>query len=260
MASKRDPKATAARNSKADRKRQRELFRKARNAEHDYARQLRKIARHVGDTVAVYAERGWVHTRLDELRESLKKYGEVLKPWARAVGARMLADVNRREQRAWIEKAAHMGSLVRREIQQSDVGAAMRRLLDEQVELITSIPTQAAERVHELATEGVSSGRRAEEIVGDIMRTGDVTRSRAELIARTETSRAATTLTEARSLALGSEGYIWRTAKDANVRDSHARMEGRFVRWSQPPTLDKLTGHAGALPNCRCYPEVVFRD
>jgi uncharacterized protein with gpF-like domain len=34
-------------------------------------------------------------------------------------------------------------------------------------------------------------------------------------------------------------------------------MDGQFVKWSEPPTLDGLTGHAGALPNCRCYPEPV---
>jgi uncharacterized protein with gpF-like domain len=37
-------------------------------------------------------------------------------------------------------------------------------------------------------------------------------------------------------------------------------MEGKFVRWDEPPTLDNLTGHAGALPNCRCRPEPVIPD
>ncbi|HBB8701832.1 TPA: phage head morphogenesis protein, partial [Escherichia coli] len=26
----------------------------------------------------------------------------------------------------------------------------------------------------------------------------------------------------------------------------------------KPPTLDGMTGHAGELPNCRCYKEIVF--
>jgi len=78
------------------------------------------------------------------------------------------------------------------------------------------------------------------------------------MIARTEIGRASTALTQARSLALGSTGYIWRTAEDGDVRHSHAEMEGKFVSWDRPPTLDGLTGHAGALPNCRCYCEVVL--
>ncbi|MDR0067994.1 phage head morphogenesis protein, partial [Acinetobacter sp. 11520] len=30
--------------------------------------------------------------------------------------------------------------------------------------------------------------------------------------------------------------------------------------WDNPPTLDNLKGHAGCLPNCRCYPEPSIPD
>ncbi|EFO4716945.1 phage head morphogenesis protein, partial [Escherichia coli] len=43
-----------------------------------------------------------------------------------------------------------------------------------------------------------------------------------------------------------------------DVRHSHREMEGKFVEWGKPPTLDGMTGHAGELPNCRCYKEIVF--
>ncbi|EFI2486087.1 phage minor head protein, partial [Escherichia coli] len=61
-----------------------------------------------------------------------------------------------------------------------------------------------------------------------------------------------------RALSIGSNGYIWRTAEDGDVRHSHREMEGKFVEWGKPPTLDGMTGHAGELPNCRCYKEIVF--
>ncbi len=35
-------------------------------------------------------------------------------------------------------------------------------------------------------------------------------------------------------------------------------MEGRFVPWDEPPTLDGMTAHAGEFVNCRCYPEPVI--
>ena len=35
-------------------------------------------------------------------------------------------------------------------------------------------------------------------------------------------------------------------------------MEGKFVSWDSPPTLDGMTGHAGEFPYCRCYPEPVI--
>ena len=65
-------------------------------------------------------------------------------------------------------------------------------------------------------------------------------------------------LDQARALSIGSNGYIWRTAEDGDVRHSHREMEGKFVEWGRPPTLDGMTGHAGELPNCRCYKEIVF--
>uniref|UniRef100_UPI00255ADB8F DUF6883 domain-containing protein n=1 Tax=Pseudodesulfovibrio pelocollis TaxID=3051432 RepID=UPI00255ADB8F len=78
--------------------------------------------------------------------------------------------------------------------------------------------------------------------------------------ALTEVSKAGTALTRARAESVGSEGYIWRTARDGATRPSHRAMEGRFVKWSEPPTLDGMTGHAGEFPNDRCYPEPVVHD
>jgi SPP1 gp7 family putative phage head morphogenesis protein len=129
----------------------------------------------------------------------------------------------------------------------------------QQVHLIRSLPLDAAQRVHKLVIEGHGSPR-ASEIAKEIMRSGSVAKSRAELIAQTETSRAATAFTQARAEHIGSDGYIWRTAKDSHVRDSHRHMEGRFVRWESPPTLDGLVGHAGALPRCRCFPSPVIPE
>ncbi|EOT9334790.1 phage minor head protein [Escherichia coli] len=74
----------------------------------------------------------------------------------------------------------------------------------------------------------------------------------------TELGRATGALDQARALSIGSNGYIWRTAEDGDVRHSHREMEGKFVEWGRPPTLDGMTGHAGELPNCRCYKEIVL--
>ena len=108
------------------------------------------------------------------------------------------------------------------------------------------------------AIEAVVSGGRAEPFAKEIAASGDVSRSRANLIARTELGRATGALDQARALSIGSNGYIWRTAEDGDVRHSHREMEGKFVEWGKPPTLDGMTGHAGELPNCRCYKEIVF--
>ncbi|GAB2938204.1 phage head morphogenesis protein [Hafnia psychrotolerans] len=162
----------------------------------------------------------------------------------------------------WRERSVAISSGLR-DIMNSGTGQVTRSIIDEQVKLFKSLPLQAADRVydiHNAAIEAVVSGKRSSELTKEIMRTGDVTEARARTIARTEVGRASTALTQARSTAIGSPGYIWRTAEDSDVRHSHKQMEGKYVDWSKPPTLDGMTGHAGQFPNCRCYPEVVIPE
>jgi SPP1 gp7 family putative phage head morphogenesis protein len=231
---------------------------KVRKAETQYAAQLRKAARHVGELVRAFG--GTDPATMPGLRTALERYGQALRPWAEAVGRKMVAEVAIREEVAWAEMAGQMGRSLRQEIRRAPTGEIMRQQLAQQVELITSLPREAAERVQRLATQALSEGGRAAEIAVEIARTGEVTEARARLIARTEVGRTQGLLTEARARHIGSEGYIWRTSQDGDVRKSHREMEGKFVAWSSPPTLDGLTGHAGALPNCRCYAEVVIPE
>lgn len=241
-----------------DRARGEPSFVQARKAERYYGAQLRKIARHIGELVSGSPPSDILQSAI--LGDRLRKYAELIAPWAKSVATRMLADVSRRDREVWRSRSLEIGTLLRREIDDAPTGEVMRGLMAEQVGLITSLPTEAAERVHRLVIEGMSNSTRAASVAEEILRTGLVTKSRATLIARTEVGRAHTTLTQARAEHIGSEGYIWRTAHDSDVRPSHRRMEGKFVEWGTPPTLDGLTGHAGALPNCRCYCEPVIPE
>ena len=102
---------------------------------------------------------------------------------------------------------------------------------------------------------------RAADIAAEILRTSDVTEASARRIARTEVARAASVLTESRAVYAGSEGYIWRTSGDGNVRDSHAEMNGKYVRWDTTPRLsDGTVTHAGQIYNCRCFADPVLPD
>jgi SPP1 gp7 family putative phage head morphogenesis protein len=192
---------------------------------------------------------------------ALKQYAKLIEPWALSVANYMIADVNRRDRNMWKKHAKEMGQAMRIEVDYAPTGALLHERLAEQVHLITSLPLDAAQRVHEMTTEALSTGQRAKEIAAEILRTGEVTEARARLIARTEVARTASLLTQARAEFVGSEGYIWRTAGDSDVRDSHAEMEGKYIRWSKPPKLsDGTVTHAGQIYNCRCYCEPVLPD
>lgn len=192
--------------------------------------------------------------------DRLDRYADLIEPWAEAVSSRLMSTLELSDDAMWRDRSVAISAGLR-DIMNSGTGQVTRSIIDEQVKLFKSLPLQAADRVYDIHNEAIDAvvkGRRSSELTAEIMRTGEVTEARARTIARTEVGRASTALTQARSTAIGSPGYIWRTAEDSDVRHSHAQMEGKYVAWASPPTLDGMTGHAGQFPNCRCYCEVVF--
>jgi SPP1 gp7 family putative phage head morphogenesis protein len=191
---------------------------------------------------------------------SLTNYAKLIEPWAESVAKLMLADVARRDAVMWKKTGADMSKQLRRELAQAPTGAIFSSLQAQQVTLIKSLPLEAAKRVHDLSMTSMLESTRASYVAKQILATESVTKAKATLIARTEVSRATSNLVQARATYAGSDGYIWRTSGDYDVRDSHADMEGKYVRWGSPPKLDGLVGHAGTLPNCRCFAEPIFPD
>lgn len=237
----------------------RSAFIRAKKLVKNYSSRLRKIARHIADiTKAFEADPIGNASKLESV---LRRYAETITPWAQATAERMVTEVAQNDKQAWRKVSAEMGRELQKEIETAPTGALMQQLQNEQVGLIRSLPLESAERVHKLVTEGLSQGRRASEISDEIMKTGEVSRSRADLIARTETSRVATNLTAARAQHIGSTHFMWVTAGDADVRPSHKALNGKVFRWDEPPECDP--GHhalPGAIWNCRCLARPIIPD
>lgn len=133
--------------------------------------------------------------------------------------------------------------------------------------LIKTIPTDTAEYINRHIRNETMSGKRASDIEKSIKTfIPKQSNAKVELIARTEVSKVNTALTHARCLNVGIAWYVWRTEKDARVRDSHRLMEGIIIAWSNPPSPETLNDeksygkyHAGNIFNCRCYPEPLTR-
>lgn len=228
---------------------------RARRPDITFGRALARVARIVGQIVRQFGEQHEMAVR------ALQDYARLIDPWARSQARQMVQVAAQRDAAAWREHSEAIGTQLRQDVYGgSAVGQRVQELTAEGAELIRSLPQEAAERVSRLSLEAAVNGERATSLFDEIMRTGEVTENRARLIARTEVGRAASAITQARAERIGSRGYIWRTVRDRDVRKSHREMEGQFVAWDDPPTLDGLTGHAGALPNCRCYAEPVIPD
>lgn len=239
----------------------RQRFLGARRAETQYAVQLRRIAQQVGHIV-----RGIFRpdTPLDAARAietALRDYARLIGPWAAAQAERMAAEVARRDEYAWASLGREIGAGLRSALATAPIGGVFHETQAAQLGLITSLPREAAERVHGLAEEAMAGGRRWEEIAKDILASGEVTRSRANLIARTETARAQSNFTAVRAQHIGSELFQWMTAADRDVRPLHREIARADVgygagiyRWDDPPVLDDgRKGLPGGIWNCRCF-------
>jgi SPP1 gp7 family putative phage head morphogenesis protein len=243
---------------------EREKFSKAHNAQTSYGAAIRAYAKQVARIIHHYSENGIIPPqRIPALEDALRRYADGTREWARATAWRMLKEVEKRNLTAWKLHTEEMGRALRRELLEAPVGETMLGLLSDQVDLITSLPREAAAHVQETTMEALETSSRYPERVAEIEEllerahpasTEAWLKNRATLIARTETARSASVLVQARAEYVGAESYIWTTAGDWKVRQSHRRLNHTVQKWSDPPFSDPPDHHShpGQIFNCRC--------
>ena len=233
------------------RQRARAAFQASRKAEKQFGQQLRRIADHIAQIIRDTQD-GSMQAAV-EIGRWMARYSEMLDPWARSVATRMHAEIDARDTQQWEDYAARFGVELRRQMIETPVGSQIRALMDDQVGLIKSLPLEAAKRVHEMAIDGHGKGQRPDAIMQEILATGEVTKSRARLIARTEVARTASVFNEVRARNLGCTHFVWRTVGDASVRQTHRALAGKVFAYDDPPECDP--GHR-ALPGqiWNCFP------
>lgn len=129
------------------------------------------------------------------------------------VGRKMFAQVEKEEWNQWRSVSEEISAGLRDVIGNTPVGMVAQDIVFRQIQLMKSLPIEAADRVKDIqqrAIQAVINGERPDQLYEMIMQSGDVAASRARMIARTEIGRATGALTQARALAVGSEGYWWR--------------------------------------------------
>jgi SPP1 gp7 family putative phage head morphogenesis protein len=121
------------------------------------------------------------------------------------------------------------------------------------VALIKSIPQQYFDRLASDVYDSISQAQRWETLADTLTETldydGEITVSRANLIARDQTSKMTAAFNEERQTSVGITSYQWQTMEDERVRETHADNDGQVFDWDSPP---EETGHPGNDVNCRC--------
>jgi SPP1 gp7 family putative phage head morphogenesis protein len=224
-----------------------------RAVEFFYIRALTKLARTVGQFINDL----WSTNKFDQITPVLENYAEIIEPWAFSLSQKVIANISLQDEKAWMKHGGKMAPIMKSELQSLSLNEIVHNLRIEQVNLIKSIPIEAARRVQNLAFEAAIAGAdRREQIAKMILESEKVTENRAKLIARTETTRAHSIIQQSRAKFIGSEGYLWKTLRDRKVRKDHQELEGQYCRWDDPPIADKrknVRAHPGQIYNCRCY-------
>lgn len=253
------------------------VFEQIKRAELEYARKLRRLSQFVLNTAREMLRDNPIADEVYiNFAHMMDGYSNIIKPWAQTVAAKMIHDVALRDMKAWRERAKEISWNLELLVREAPIGLVMQQRLEEQISLITSIPRDIAEEVHQMAITSLYSGQRMGNISDMIMKKADTTLGRANLIARTEVARTTTELTRARAEYVGSDSYVWRTAHDESVRPSiflspraranfvgsHRALEGKVIKWSEPPVSGQNgeRAHAGQVYNCRCICEVIIKD
>ena len=145
----------------------------------------------------------------------------------------------------------------------------------EQVTLISKASQDMLDTVARRIRDGVKAGRSAREVTAMINADlPGISYRRARIIARDQTAKLNSSLTQGRMADAGLETYIWDTAQDERVRGnptglyanaipSHFIMQGKLCRWDDPSVWfengewvkrpgDAPYFHPGMAIMCRC--------
>ena len=131
---------------------------------------------------------------------------------------------------------------------------------DNNAGLIKSIAESNHSDVAFMIRDAVMQGMRYDDLIGQLANKYDITERRARLIARDQTTKLNSNITQFRSEGLGLKTYQWQTVEDERVRPTHRANNEEVFSWDKPP---KATGHPGHDIQCRCLAipteEEIFR-
>lgn len=255
------------RRNRAQKKKRANPVKTAKAPEVKYRRELDVLVKRLKQDVATsivpalklfeseYVNDAYART-FQELFDNLKRFYNNIDPQAQTVANNFVTNSNQVNKARFynsIERA--IGINLSSVVQNEGLEDTLLATTQENVNLIKSIPQQYLKNIESIVYSGTVQGNSASSMIQQISKQGGVTSRRAKLIARDQSSKLNSALNQQRQQNLGVEEYIWRTAGDERVRDSHRSKNGKIFRWDDPP---KDTGHPGFEIQCRCQAEPII--
>ena len=148
--------------------------------------------------------------------------------------------------------------------------------MEDNYTLITSNAKNYISQINSIVEQGVVNGLGVDKVTKQIFeKTESLTKKHCKLLARDQMGKLNGQITQAQNEELGLDLYVWDTAMDDRVRDSHQLMQGLLCRWDDalvcsydggktwvPRPSGAVDLHPGQDIQCRCsgltyYPELI---
>lgn len=188
-----------------------------------------------------------------------ERFATLFQRIAPGLAAKMADDVNRASKsnlHASLREVSG-GLSLKTTVITGQVAEATKAAVAANVALIKSIPDEYFTKIQGDVFRSIQQGNGLQDVLGAVVQTGAVTRRRAVLIAKDQTSKATTAINSARMKALGIKKFEWlHSAGGVEPRPLHIGvLNRRIFSLADPPIIDERTGERGLpgqLINCRC--------
>lgn len=190
-------------------------------------------------TIAKRCEAFGIRKKLENLSQLTRKL--TVKEWKKAIKATLGIDI--------IEDY-YLGDFYRE---------ALENWVEENVNLIKTIPADTLGKMKEIVKDGYKNGRTTTKMVKQIQREYGISKRHATLITTDQIAKLNSDIQQTQQQDAGIDEYIWYTVGDGKVRDSHKRLNGKKFKWSNPPVTEKgRRCNPGKDYRCRCIGRPVF--
>lgn len=227
-----------------------------------YERNLISLVKELEKAAIEYIDglkkKGYVTDSAQFPKFDLENQMKNLDKWAEETSKKFATGAEEFHRKTWRNELNQKTGIDLKQIMKTEtVKPVMEKAIKDNVDLIKSIPKEYHDKIIEAIDKGMIDGDDSFTLKKAVKEIGEVTESRATLIARDQTSKMLSDLNEVRQKEIGITGYIWSTAGDSRVRPSHAANEGKKFKWDNPP---EETGNPGDDVQCRCVADPDLSD
>jgi SPP1 gp7 family putative phage head morphogenesis protein len=193
------------------------------------------------------------------------KFDSFFSAYAKVYAEKMLvkeAKVSQDTTKRRLKDISGSAAILKGKLISSSMKEAATAALQENIDLIKSIPQQYMDQINGSVMRSLQVGGDQERIVQELKKYEGITHRRAENIAADQTRKAYNTINRLRWKERGIRKFEWiHSGGGQTPRPLHLKLDGQIFEIDDPPIIDEDTqekGFPGQLPNCRCTMAAVI--